>query len=207
MRQLILVVVSFFIFSSGFSQKDLGFGIDMDGNIPKGLNVGDKAPSFTLKNVEGVKVSSEKILAKQELVVIFYRGEWCPVCTRYLSNLSDSLKYITAAGARVVAVGPETLENTAKTKENSNAGFTILSDANQQTAIDYEVLFDVSKSYNRKIKTFMRTDIAKNNGSDKAQLPVPATFIIGKDGVIKFKQFDYNYKNRASIKKIIESLN
>ena len=207
MKQLILVVVSFFIFSVGFSQKDLGFGIDMDGNIPKGLNVGDKAPSFTLKNVEGVKVSSEKILAKQELVVIFYRGEWCPVCTRYLSNLSDSLKYITAAGARVVAIGPETLENTAKTKENSNAGFTILSDANQQTAIDYEVLFDVSKSYNRKIKTFMRTDIAKNNGSDKAQLPVPATFIIGKDGVIKFKQFDYNYKNRASIKKIIESLN
>ena len=207
MKQLILVVVSFFIFSVGFSQKALGFGIDMDGNIPKGLNVGDKAPSFTLKNVEGVKVSSEKILAKQELVVIFYRGEWCPVCTRYLSNLSDSLKYITAAGARVVAIGPETLENTAKTKENSNAGFTILSDANQQTAIDYEVLFDVSKSYNRKIKTFMRTDIAKNNGSDKAQLPVPATFIIGKDGVIKFKQFDYNYKNRASIKKIIESLN
>ncbi len=206
MKQLILAIVTLFIFNVGFSQNDLGFGIDMEGNIPKGLNVGDKAPAFILKNVEGKSVSSEKILAKQELVVIFYRGEWCPVCTKYLSNLSDSLKYITAKGARVVAIGPETLENTAKTKEKTHAGFTVLSDTDSKTAIDYEVLFDVTKGYQRKIKTFLRTDIAKNNGSDKAQLPVPATFIIGKNGVIKFKQFDYNYKNRASIKKIIENL-
>lgn len=207
MRQLILVAFLVLFFNTAFSQKDIGFGVDMEGNIPKGLNVGDKAPAFVLKDVDGKEVSSENLLTEQEIVVIFYRGEWCPVCTRYLSNLNDSLEYITAKGAKVLAIGPETLENTAKTKEKTDAGFTILSDSDQKVAVAYEVLFDVTDKYAKKIKTFLRTSIAENNGSDKAQLPVPATFIIGKDGIIKFKQFDYNYKNRASIKAIIDNLN
>lgn len=207
MKKLILTVFSVFTIGIGFSQNDLGFGIDMEGNIPKGLNVGDKAPAFVLKDVDGNEVSSEKLLAEQEIVVIFYRGEWCPVCTKYLSNLNDSLEYITAKGAKVLAIGPETLENSAKTKEKTDADFTILSDSDQKVAVAYEVLFDVTDKYAKKVKTFLRTSIAENNNSDKAQLPVPATFIIGKDGVIKFKQFDYNYKNRASIKAIIDNLN
>ena len=207
MKQLILTVVTVLIFNVGFSQDEIGYGVDMEGNIPKGLNVGDKAPVFVLKDVDGKDVSSTKLLETQELVIIFYRGEWCPVCTKYLSNLNDSLEFITAKGAKVVAIGPETLENTAKTKEKTNADFTILSDSDQKVAVAYEVLFDVTDKYAKKIKTFLRTSIAENNGSDKAQLPVPATFIIGKDGIIKFKQFDYNYKNRASIKAIIDNLN
>jgi peroxiredoxin len=207
MKQLVLTVVAVVIFNVGFSQNQIGYGVDMEGNVPKGLNVGDKAPSFILKDVDGKEVSSEKLLEQQELVIIFYRGEWCPVCTKYLSNLNDSLAYITAKGAKVLAIGPETLENTVKTKEKTGAGFTILSDSDQKVAVAYEVLFDVTDKYAKKIKTFLRTDIAENNNSDKAQLPVPATFIIGKDGVIKFKQFDYNYKNRASIKAIIDNLN
>lgn len=207
MKQLILTVVAVMIFNVGFSQKEIGYGVDMEGNIPKGLNVGDKAPAFVLPDIDGKEVSLEKLLAEQEIVIIFYRGEWCPVCTKYLSNLNDSLKYITDKGAKVLAIGPETLENSAKTKEKTDAEFTILSDSDQKVAVAYEVLFDVTDKYAKKIKTFLRTSIAENNNSDKAQLPVPATFIIGKDGLIKFKQFDYNYKNRASIKAIIDNLN
>lgn len=188
-------------------QNKIGYGIDSEGNIPKGLNVGDKAPSFILKDAEGNSINSIELLQNQELVLIFYRGEWCPVCTKYLSNLNDSLQYITNKGAKVLAIGPETLENSAKTKENTNADFTILSDNEQKVAIAYDLLFDVTKSYQRTVKTFLRTDIAANNGSEKAQLPVPATFIIGKNGLIKYKQFDYNYKNRATIKDIIDNLN
>lgn len=189
-----------------YSQKDIGFGVDMDGHIPKGLNVGDNAPMFELSDANGEKFNSENLLKDQQLIVIFYRGEWCPVCSRYLSNLNDSLSYLKGKNAMVVAIGPELPENVKKTAEKTEANFLLLSDEKQMVSKDYDVLFDVTKKYTNTIKTFLRTDIAENNGSDKAQLPVPATFIIGKDGKIKFKQFDYNYKNRASVKEMLEHL-
>jgi len=206
MKRLVLIVMMSVFSILGFAQEDIGFGVDMDGNIPKGLNVGDKAPMFVINSIDGQKVDAASILKEKELVIIFYRGEWCPVCTRYLSSFNDSLEYINAKGTEVLAIGPETSQNGDKTKENTGADFTIIADSTQQIARDYDVLFDVTKGYQRKIKTFLRTDIAENNGSDKAQLPVPATFVIGKDGIIKFKQFDYNYKNRASVKEILEHL-
>ena len=68
------------------------------------------------------------------------------------------------------------------------------------------MIFDVNEKYQNKIKKFLHTDIAQNNGQEKAKLPVPATYIINKQGVIIYKQFDYDYKNRASAEDILKAL-
>lgn len=206
MKQVALLSFIFLISIWSYAQSDIGYGVDMEGHIPQGLNVGEKAPAFIINSIDGKKIDLKGLLKNKEVVIIFYRGDWCPVCTRYLSSFNDSLEYIKTKGAEVLAIGPETSENASNTQKETAADFIIIADSTQQIAKDYDVLFDVTKGYQRKIKTFLSTDIAENNGSDKAQLPVPATFVIGKDGVIKYKQFDYNYKNRASVKEILDHL-
>ena len=139
-------------------------------------------------------------------MIIFYRGEWCPVCNRYLSNFQDSLKYITEKGTMVLAVTPEKISSAKNMKEKTRATFTFVSDADESIMKNYDVVFDVTDAYQQKIITKLEADIAANNDKTKARLPVPATFIINKKGVIVYKQFDPDYHNRATIKEILANL-
>jgi peroxiredoxin len=93
-----------------------------------------------------------------------------------------------------------------KTLDDTEAEFDIISDKGNIIQKKYKVLFKVTDKYKVKIKTFLFTDIAKNNGEEVAHLPVPATYIIGQDGKIEFVQFDVNYKNRATVKDILQHL-
>lgn len=181
-------------------------GVDIEKYVPEGIGVGMMAPEIIAKSLDNQHVNSNNILKQKEIVVIFYRGEWCPVCNRYLSNLNDSLSYILDKNAEVLVIGPETFENTAKTREKSKATFTLIPDTSMEIMKDFDVLFSVTKKYQGKIKTFLFTDIAESNNQEEAQLPVPATYIIGKDGKIKWRHFDYDYVKRASVKSIIDNL-
>ena len=200
----LIVLIPFLSFSQNMAMNKKG--MDTTKYIPKGLKIGAKAPEINLYSIEGKQVSSLELLKEKQVVIIFYRGEWCPVCERYLSNLNDSLSYIIKENAEVLVIGPETFENANKTANSTNASFTLLPDTSFQTLYDFDVMFSVTKKYERKIKTFLMTDIAKNNNQEEAKLPVPATYIIGKDGLIKWRHFDYNYSYRASAKEIIDNL-
>lgn len=202
----VVITVLIFLSISLKAQKPEKYGVNTAYDIPVGLNVGEKAPIIQTITIEGDSINTRKYIGKQEIIVIFYRGDWCPVCSKYLSNLNDSLKYITQKGAKLIAIGPETKANAKNTQSKTKAEFSIVSDTALVYAKAFDVLFKVTDKYQSKIKTFLFTDIAENNGNSEAYLPVPATFIIDKKGVIKFKQFDYNYKNRASVKAMLEHL-
>jgi len=192
-----------------FAQKNLNLtkkGINIKSHIPKGLMVGDIAPIINLTSTEGNLTQSATLLKEKQIVIIFYRGKWCPVCSRYLSNLNDSLKYIVENNASVLVIGPEKFKNAEKTAALTKAKFILLPDTTFQVLNDFDVMFEVRKGYVNKIKIFKMTDIAKNNKQDVAKLPVPATFIIGRDGKIKWRHFDYNYSIRASVREIIDNL-
>jgi peroxiredoxin len=120
--------------------------------------------------------------------------------------MNESLPAIKAKGATVLVISPELPQNAIKAKEDTKSDFIIIADTSLRILKDYDVLFDVTDKYQKKIKTYLKTDIAENNGKEKAQLPVPATFIISQDGIIIYKQFDLNYKNRASAEDILEQL-
>jgi peroxiredoxin len=183
------------------------FGIETkDSNIPHGLKAGDKAPDFTGYDQTGKQVELKKLLDKGPIILFFYRGKWCTVCSRYLNNYQDSLKVLTDQGFNIIAITPESIENVEQTVKLHNLTFTVIYDCQEKIMKDYDVIFNVTKAYQEKIHSDFSINIAENNGRDAARLPVPATYIINKDGIIVAVQFDPDFKNRASVKWMLKNL-
>ena len=184
----------------------INFGIDVHFGVPSGLKVGDVAPNFVASDAEGNRIALAEELKNGPVVIIFYRGEWCPVCNRYLSNFQDSLSYVINAGAKVLAVTPEKPVSAVKMIEKTGATFTVIPDPTEEIMQSFDVKFNVTQAYQQKINNALEADIASNNGKKEAVLPVPATFIISREGVIVYRQFDLDYHIRASVRDIIDNL-
>ena len=173
---------------------------------PEGLFINSKAPDFKAKDQNGSEVRLKDSLRKGKVVLIFYRGQWCVDCNRFLKKLQDSLQFIKAKGATVIAVTPELPENISKTIEKTNAGFSILYDEDLKIMKAYDVEFEVPQNvldryHNSGIK------IDENNGKKNGNfLPVPATYVIDKESNIKYRFFQPDYKKRPSVKEILDNL-
>jgi peroxiredoxin len=208
-KQFLLITFLVLIMSAGYGQgiDYARFGIETkEGSIPHGLKVGDKAPDFTAYDQTGKQVTMKTVLEKGPVVLFFYRGKWCTVCSRYLNNYQDSINMITDQGFSFVAITPESIENVEETVKFHKLTFTVLYDCQEKIMKDFDVMFNVTKEYQDKIFTSLSTDIAKNNGRDVAHLPVPATYIINREGIIVAVQFDPDYHNRASVKWMLRNL-
>lgn len=197
-------------FSGAYTQNFADYGIEAEsGKKLKPLEVGTQAPAFKGVDQEAKLVSLDKLTSAGPLVMIFYRGEWCPVCNRYLEDFQDKLDMILDMGANVVAVTPEGEFYRKSTVRKAGIKFPVIIDKDMSIMNDYGVAFNVSESYQSKVVYALDTDIAEVNQQDQAVLPVPATYIIGQDGKIKWVHFNIDYKERASIediKKALESL-
>lgn len=169
------------------------------------LKVGQEAPRFVASDQNGDQFKSSEILKEKQLIVVFYRGQWCPFCNRHLSELQDHLEDFKKAGAQIIAISPEKTENINKTVEKTKANFPVLWDKDNSIMEAFGVNFILAKNLQEKYKKY-GVDLAKANGNSSQILPVPATFIIGKNGKIKFLHYDPDYKNRSSAKEILEHL-
>ena len=181
------------------------FGIDTT-HIPKGLHVGDKAPDFKAVDQHDNPIQLSKLLKKGPVVLFFYRGYWCPLCNKHLQKFQDSLNYITQRGASVIAVSAQTYDNSEKMIKRHDITFHIISDTTDQIMKDYKVLFHVTEAYQKMITKYLKIDIRKVNDQESAHLPVPATFIINKKGKIVYRQFNYDYSKRSTIKEVLAHL-
>jgi len=186
----ILVIISL----NAFSQK-----------AESSLQIGQNAPSFEALDQNKSLFSSSDILKEKQLIVVFYRGQWCPYCNRHLSELQDHLLDFKKAGAQIVAISPEKTENISKTVEKTKADFPVLWDKDNSIMEAFGVDFILAKNLQKKYKEY-GVDLVRDNGNTSQTLPVPATFVIGKNGKIKYLQYDTNYKNRSSAKDILEQL-
>jgi peroxiredoxin len=173
--------------------------------VPTGLKVGDKAPLFMTMDADGNKVSLEDMLKKGEVVVQFYRGQWCPYCNKQLSQMNDSMQMIKDKGANVLLVTPETKEGVGKTKMKTKVKFAIVSDSGMTIMKAYKVNFMLDAETVTKYKGY-GIDLNAANGANGNNLPVPATYVIGKDGMIKYVYFNVNYSLRATVKDILAAL-
>ncbi len=172
---------------------------------PEGLKVGDVAPDFKAKDQDGKMIHLKQALKKGPVVMLFYRGQWCPFCNKQLSHFSDSLSMLTDKGVAILAITPETGENVKKTIEKTKAAFPIVEDEGMAIMKMYKVNFAVDEKTIAKYKGY-GIDFDKANGSNGANLPVPATYIIGKDGKVKYVFFNTDYKKRASVMDILNNL-
>jgi peroxiredoxin len=205
-----LILLSLLLPASILNSQDLNyasFGIETLNNpVPHGLKAGDKAPDFSGYDQTGARVQSKKILETGPIVLFFYRGKWDPICSKYLNDYQDSIDILTGMGVNVVAITPESIENVEQTVKLHNLTFTVIYDCQEQIMKDYDLMFTVTKDYQESILKNLSIDIAKNNGRDIAHLPVPATYIINRQGIIVAVQFDPDYNNRASVKWMIKNL-
>lgn len=172
---------------------------------PQGIQVNEKAPDFTAKDQKGKKVSLKNELKNGPVVIIFYRGQWCPYCNRQLKELEDSISFIRAKGASLIAISPEKPENISKTIEKTKATYTVLFDEGLNIMKSYDVAFAVDSNSVARYKKY-GIDFFEANGVNGANLPVPTVYIINTKGIIVFRHFDPDYKKRVSVKEILANL-
>lgn len=171
-----------------------------------GLKQGEKAPEFIGFDNSGKKLDLKHLLKDHKAVVLFfYRGQWCPYCNKQISRLQDSLKLLTAKGAYVVGVTPETGENINKTIGKTHASFSIIQDKGYTIMKAYGVNYVVDPEMYAKLKGY-GIDLEKNNGNTDHVLPVPATYVIDRSGKIVYVHFDKDYTKRASVSAILNAL-
>lgn len=173
----------------------------------KGLRVGTIAPAFTAIDADSNIFSLEEAKSKGPVVLIFYRGFWCPVCNEHLSNLQDSLQLIEKTGAKVIAISPEKPEYLDKMSAKSGATFTLLYDEGYKIADAYDVTFKPTSMQLFTYNVILGGKLKKTHSDDSQRLPIPATYVVNEEGVIIWRQFDPDYKSRASVSEILDALN
>ncbi len=172
---------------------------------PKGLELNAKAPDFSGVDQSKKNISLSKLLKKGKVILVFYRGEWCPFCNKELKALEDSLSLISSKGANVLAITPEIVENVSKTVEKTKASYSILHDEGLKIMKAYDVAYAVD---DKTIKAYQGygIDFNKSNGSNGANLPVPAVYIINESGKIIYRYFDADFRKRPSVKELLSNL-
>lgn len=172
----------------------------------KGLSVGANVPMFTALNLKDEKIELTELLKNGPVVIMFYRGQWCPICNKHLKNLQDSLQAIYDKGAYVLAISPERSEFLKRTAEKTKASFDLLHDEDYKISKAYDVLFRPDSVSRFMYNTILRANLSEAHSDNSEQLPIPATFIISKDGKVVWRHFDPDYKKRSSIKDIIANI-
>jgi peroxiredoxin len=172
----------------------------------KGLAVGEKAPMFTALDADSSLFSLRTALEESPVVMIFYRGFWCPVCNKHLGNIQDSLKMIEASGVRVIAVSPEKPEYLDVMEEKTGAEFTLLYDEDYKISDAYDVTFKPGAMTLFTYNVVLGANMEETHSGDSQQLPIPATYLIDTDGRIVWRQFDPDYKNRSSVADILRAV-
>lgn len=170
------------------------------------LNVGAKMPSFKLKDGNDKSISSDDLLKESNLVIVFYRGAWCPFCNLYLRNLQKNINQIKEAGGNVIAISAEPPDKSLTVSKKNEVMFPVLSDPQLGIARKFGIVYNLPAETADKYKSRGVVDFQKDYGMEKAELPLGATFIVNQKGEIVYAYLDTDYKKRAEPDVIIEVL-
>lgn len=171
----------------------------------RALKVGAKAPSFRLRSSGGEWISSSDLLAKGPLIIAFYRGGWCPFCSLELRAWERRQKDLQALQATLVAISPEVPERGAETAKSKELSFPVLNDEGFRVAEQFGVVFKLSPEAVALHRDF-GVDLPAINGGSEWNLPVPATFVVGRDSMIRYAFVDADYTKRAEPAEVLEAL-
>lgn len=159
--------------------------------------VGMKVPDVFLADVLGKEVRLYSLLENKPTVLIFYRGGWCPYCNLQMEQLHTIESDVLKEGYQIVAIGADRPENVEKSIEKHDLNYTLLSDSTMNTAKAFGLAFRVDKETLERQRKF-GVDIEAASGLNHHILPVPAVFIVQKDGSIIFEYVNPNFKVRLN---------
>jgi peroxiredoxin len=170
------------------------------------VGLGRKAPDFTLPDPEGKPVSLADLLEQGPVVVTFYRGSWCPYCNLQLKALQTRLREIQVLGAQLVAISPQVPDGSMTSDEMTDLDFYVLSDQDAKIAAEYGVAWNVPAFISEHMRVGRKLDLEAINNGNGHILPIPATFVVGRDGTVTWRYVDVDYRTRSEPDDIIDAL-
>ena len=168
--------------------------------------VGDMMPSFLLPDETGSLVSFEELLRKGPVALTFHRGHWCPYCRININALAHAHGEIAPEGGQIVAVIPEREQFALELKSDAQADFPVLVDMDNAYAMSLGVAFWMGDELKQIMLENPDWDISSFQGNDSWVLPVPATFVIDRDGIITARFLDPDFRRRMSIEELLAAL-
>lgn len=169
------------------------------------LKEGDMIPEFKLPNAKGENVAASDLTSSGPAVISFYRGGWCPYCNLELKALQNSLPEIKDLGAKLVAITPETPDNSMTTSEKNNLEFEVLSDKGNEVARKFGLVFNLAEEL-KPIYDAFGIDIKGHNGDESYTLPMPATYVVDKNGKIIKSFVSEDHTQRMEPSEVISAL-
>ncbi|MCH2194835.1 peroxiredoxin-like family protein [Kordia sp.] len=171
------------------------------------LKVGDKAPEFKLPNQDGNLVSSTELLKNGPLVVTYYRGAWCPYCNTDLGNLKRYTAELQEFNATMISVSPQIPQYNKQITTQQRLNFDLLSDSENNVANEFGLRWEMVDPLKSLYRDSFGISLPNYNGDESWTLPVPARFIIGTDGIIKYAEFSIDYTKRPNPDVLVKALN
>jgi peroxiredoxin len=170
------------------------------GNAPR---PGEPMPPFVLPDENGRLVALPSLIERGPVAVMFFRGHWCPYCGLSVRAVIKAYDRIKALGADVVAIMPETQEYAAKFKTEADVPFPVLTDLDNGYALSLNLAIWLGTEIERLLSYL---DMASFHGNDGWMLPIPATFVIGRDGLVKARFIDPDFRHRMAIEDLLGAL-
>ena len=169
------------------------------------LKVGDAIPDVKLRTEDNKEVSLRTLASEKPTVLIFYRGGWCPFCTRHLQSLVGIEKELQAAGAQLLAISMDTPGKLKATPGRDKLGYRLLSDSDANAANAFGIAFKLDEALVKKYKESYKIDLEAAAGNDRHILPHPTVFVADTTGKIRFAYSNPDYKVRLEPTKILEA--
>jgi peroxiredoxin len=166
---------------------------------------GEPMPDFSLPDESGRMVTLHDLLERGPVAVAFHRGHWCPYCRINTVALAGAHASAAASGGQLVAITPDRANFTMRLKMDANAQFPILTDIDNGYAMSLNLAIWVGEEMHELIAK-AGWDLAGYQGNDAWMLPIPATFVVAADGVIKARYIDPDYRRRMAIEEMLGAL-
>jgi len=174
------------------------------GVAEKALHAGARAPQFELPDSDGAIVRLADLLHTGPVVLVWYRGGWCPYCTTTLDGYQGAAAQVRERGATLVAISPQRAEYSAVMRDFGGLDFELLTDAGNAVARQYGLVYAVPQALLAQYAYSF--NLADYNGDESHELPLAATYVIAPDGVIRYAFVDPDYEHRAEPAEVLKVL-
>ena len=168
--------------------------------------VGEVVDSVNLRNLKGEDITSKEIFSKKPTVLVVYRGGWCPYCNRQLARLRKITTQIEDKGYQLIAVSPDKPESMQDSIEkNKITEYKLYSDSKLNLAKEMGLAFKVDENTITAYEEY-GIDLVEASGENHYSLPVPAVYIIDRNGEVQYRFYEPNYKVRLEENKLLKEL-
>lgn len=168
----------------------------------KTLKIGEAFPEATLLNYKGEAVSLKEALDGKPAIISFYRGSWCPYCNLELAYYTRLLGEKENEGVRMFAISPEKPDVAMENTDPQSLNFVICSDVDNKLAKELNLVFGLPEKIQEIYKKF-GIDLDASQGNNAKELPIPATFVLDKDGKVAYVNLDEDYTTRPDAKEVV----